>query len=78
MRSASCPRYGPPLVGFDDFELADLLATPATVLRHDSQRMGAQADALAFARLAGGDRPPRGVIVPTELVVRGSREIPPP
>ena len=43
------------LVGFDDFELADLLATPATVVRHDSHRMGAHAAALAFARLDGGD-----------------------
>ena len=66
------------LVGFDDFELADLLATPATVVRHDSQRMGAHAAALAFARLDGGDHPPRQVIVATELVVRGSGEIPPP
>jgi LacI family transcriptional regulator, galactose operon repressor len=73
-------RSAPPvaLVGFDDFELADLLATPATVVRHDSQRMGAHAAALAFARLDGGDHPPRQVIVPTELVVRGSGEIPPP
>ena len=66
------------LVGFDDFELADLLATPATVVRHDSQQMGAHAAALAFARLDGGDHPPRQVVVPTELVVRGSGEIPPP
>jgi LacI family transcriptional regulator len=73
-------RTTPPmaLVGFDDFELADLLATPATVVRHDSHRMGAHAAALAFARLDGGDHPPRRVIVPTELVVRGSGEIPPP
>ena len=73
-------RNAPPiaLVGFDDFELADLLAAPATVVRHDSQRMGAHAAALAFARLDGGDHPPRQVIVPTELVVRGSGEIPPP
>ena len=81
-RSAPCAPCAPPppvaLVGFDDFELADLLATPATVVRHDSQRMGAHAAALAFARLDGGDHPPRQVIVPTELVVRGSGEIPPP
>jgi LacI family transcriptional regulator len=65
-------------VGFDDFELADLLALPATVVRHDSQQMGAHAAALAFARLDGGEHPPRRVIVPTELVVRGSGEVPPP
>jgi LacI family transcriptional regulator len=64
------------LVGFDDFELADLLA--ATVVRHDSQQMGAHAAALAFARLDGSEHPPRRVIVPTQLVVRGSGEVPPP
>jgi LacI family transcriptional regulator len=66
------------LVGFDDFELADLLALPATVVRHDSQQMGAHAAALAFERLDGAGRPPRRVVVPTELVVRGSGEVPPP
>ena len=29
------------LVGFDDFELADLLVMPTTVVRHDSQELGA-------------------------------------
>jgi LacI family transcriptional regulator len=60
------------LVGFDDFELADLLEV--TVVRHDSQRMGAHAAALAFERLDGVERPRRRVVVPTELVVRGSGE----
>jgi LacI family transcriptional regulator len=63
------------LVGFDDFELADLLAT--TVVRHDSPRMGAHAAALAFGRLDGDEHPPRRVVVPTELIVRGSGEVPP-
>jgi LacI family transcriptional regulator len=66
------------LVGFDDFELADLLAVPATVVRHDSQRMGAYAAALAFERLDGAEHPARTVVVPTELVIRGSGEVPPP
>ena len=66
------------LVGFDDFELADLLAVPATVVRHDSQQMGALAAALAFERLDGvADHPPRRVVVPTELIVRGSGEVRP-
>jgi LacI family transcriptional regulator len=63
------------LVGFDDFELADLLGV--TVVRHDSPQMGASAAALAFERLDGGGREPRRVVVPTELVVRGSGEVPP-
>jgi LacI family transcriptional regulator len=65
------------LVGFDDFELADLLAMPTTVVRYDSQRMGEHAAALAFQRLAGRDGPPRQVVLPTELVPRGSGEVSP-
>jgi LacI family transcriptional regulator len=63
------------LVGFDDFELADLLGT--TVVRHDSQELGLHAAALAFGRLAGDNGPPRRVIVETRLVARGSGEVPP-
>jgi LacI family transcriptional regulator len=66
------------LVGFDDFELADLLAVPVTVVRHDSYQMGAHAAELAFERLSGPDPPPRRIVVPTELIVRGSGEAPPP
>ena len=63
------------LVGFDDFELADLLGT--TVIRADPWRLGEQAAALAFARLDGDDRPPLEITVPTELIVRGSGEVAP-
>ena len=63
------------LVGFDDFELADVLGT--TVVRHDTSQMGAHGAALAFGRLEGGAGAPRRVVVPTELVVRGSGELPP-
>ena len=44
------------LVGFDDFELADLLAMPTTVVRHDSQELGA---ARRRARLRAARRPRR-------------------
>jgi LacI family transcriptional regulator len=66
------------LVGFDDFELADLLAMPTTVVRHDSHSLGRDAAALAFARLDGDTGPPRRIVVPTTLVARGSGEVPPP
>ena len=66
------------LVGFDDFELADLLAMPTTVVRHDPSRMGTEAAELAFARLDGDTGPPRRLTMPTELVPRGSGEVPPP
>jgi LacI family transcriptional regulator len=63
------------LVGFDDFELADLLGI--TVVRHDSPRMGSEAAVLAFGRLRESAPHPRRIVVPTELIVRGSGEVPP-
>jgi LacI family transcriptional regulator, galactose operon repressor len=66
---------GVALVGFDDFELADMLSV--TVVRHDPRRMGRRAAELLFARLAGDERPPQRIVLPTELVARGSGEIRP-
>jgi LacI family transcriptional regulator len=63
------------LIGFDDFELADLLGT--TVVRHDAQDLGLHAAALAFARLSGIEGPARRVIVETQIVARGSGEVAP-
>jgi LacI family transcriptional regulator len=70
-------RHPVALVGFDDFELADVLAIPVTVIRDDPHRMGSVAAELAFARLDGDDRPPQRVVVPCELVERGSGEVAP-
>jgi LacI family transcriptional regulator len=39
--------------------------------------MGRRAAELLFARLAGDERPPQRVVLPTELVPRGSGEIRP-
>ena len=64
------------LVGFDDFELADLLGV--TVVGYDAAEMGRQAAALAVARAADPSRPAQLVVVPTRLVPRGSGEVPPP
>jgi LacI family transcriptional regulator len=63
------------LVGFDDFELADLLKV--TVVRHDPSEMGRTAAELLFARLAGDERPPQRVVLATELIVRGTGEVRP-
>jgi LacI family transcriptional regulator len=63
------------LVGFDDFELADLLEV--TVIRHDPHELGRRAAELLFARLAGDERPPQRIVLPTELVTRGSGEVRP-
>jgi LacI family transcriptional regulator len=63
------------LVGFDDFELADLLEI--TVVRHDPLEMGRRAAELLFARLGGDEGPAQRVTLPTELVARGSGEVRP-
>ncbi|GAA1722391.1 LacI family DNA-binding transcriptional regulator [Isoptericola hypogeus] len=61
------------LVGFDDFELADLLGV--TVVGYDAAEMGRRAAALALARAADPGRPTQLVVVPTRLVARGSGEV---
>jgi LacI family transcriptional regulator len=61
------------LVGFDELELGDLLGV--TVVRNDPLRMGQLAAELAFNRIDGDDRKPQRLVVPTELVARGSGEI---
>ncbi|WP_253773553.1 LacI family DNA-binding transcriptional regulator [Goodfellowiella coeruleoviolacea] len=66
----------PALVGFDDFELADLVDPPVTVLAHDTAAMGRAAMELLFARLDGDSGPPRRVVLPVRLVPRGSGELP--
>jgi LacI family transcriptional regulator len=65
------------LVGFDDFEFADLLATPVSVVSHDPGTMGHRGAELLFRRLAGDSGPPRREVLPTTLVKRGSGEVRP-
>lgn len=64
-------------VGFDDFELAEMLPTPVTVISHAPMEMGRKAAELLFARLNGDNRPPQNLTIPTELLVRGSGELAP-
>jgi LacI family transcriptional regulator len=65
------------LVGFDDFELADMLATPVTVVRHSPEEMGRIAAELAYRRLGGYAGGPEHRTIPCELVIRGSGEVAP-
>jgi LacI family transcriptional regulator len=65
------------LVGFDDFELAEMLALPVTVIAYDAAELGRQAAELLARRLAGDARPPGQVVLPTNLIARGSGEVPP-
>ncbi len=68
----------PALVGFDDFELADLLAVPVTVVAQDPALMGRTAAELLFRRLRGETAAAQQVVVRTRLVPRGSGELTPP
>ena len=65
------------LVGFDDFELADLLDPGVTVVAQNPAEMGRRAAELLFGRLAGTHGPTQYIELGTKLIVRGSGEIPP-
>ena len=67
----------PALISFDDFELADLLDPPVTVIGHDVGHLGRTAAELLFARVNGDDAPPRKVVLPVQLIPRGSAEVAP-
>jgi LacI family transcriptional regulator len=62
----------PALVGFDDFDLADLLGI--TVIAHDAERMGALGAEQVIARLDGDASAARRIVLPTRLLARGSGE----
>jgi LacI family transcriptional regulator len=70
-------RRGAPaaLAGFDDFELADVLAMPLTVVAYDPREMGIAAGRLLRDRIesAGGQpaQAARRVVIPTRLVEYG-------
>ncbi|MBQ0985730.1 LacI family DNA-binding transcriptional regulator [Streptomyces sp. F63] len=66
------------LVGFDDFELADLLSPAVTVIAQDAAQLGRTAAHRLFRRLDGADDPPEVMTLPTRLIPRGSGELPPP
>jgi LacI family transcriptional regulator len=67
----------PALVGFDDFELADLLTPGVTVVAQDPTGLGRTAAELLFQRLEGDKGPARRVELSTRLVPRGSGEVKP-
>lgn len=62
------------LVGYDDFEWADLVEPAVTVVHQDPAAMGQRAAQQLFARLRGDDSPHRVLVTPTRLVVRASGE----
>ena len=61
------------LISFDDFEMADLMQPGITVVRQPVEEMSRRATEMLFARLAADRQAPaRQVVLPVELVVRGS------
>jgi LacI family transcriptional regulator, galactose operon repressor len=62
----------PALVGFDDFDLADVLGT--TVVAHDMTALGREAARLAYQRISGHTGPARTIVISTSLIARGSGE----
>jgi LacI family transcriptional regulator len=65
------------VVGFDDFELADTLDPPVTVVAQDAALLGRTAAELVFSRLDGEDGPARHLTLDATLIVRGSGEVAP-
>ncbi|MEV6109212.1 LacI family DNA-binding transcriptional regulator [Streptomyces sp. NPDC051940] len=65
------------LIGFDDFELADLLSPGITVIAQDPVALGRTAAETLFRRLDGHHDAPKRVEIPTRLIARGSGELPP-
>jgi len=65
------------IVGFDDLELAELLAPPLTVIDRPMGRQGALAMRLLLNRLQAADTAPRRIVLETQLIVRASSGPPP-
>jgi DNA-binding LacI/PurR family transcriptional regulator len=63
------------VVGFDDLDLAPVLAPPLTTIAADGSRLGAMAFAALAERMAG--RRVRRRVLPVALTVRGSTAPPP-
>jgi LacI family transcriptional regulator len=69
--------WRPALVGFDDFDLAELMDPPTTTVSQDAWSIGEAAADLLFERIAGMPGPERRLTLGTRLIVRGSGELAP-
>jgi LacI family transcriptional regulator len=63
------------IVGFDEVPLADLLQPALTVVAQNTTAIGRTAVELLRARIAEPDRPGQTVVLPLDLIVRGSGEV---
>lgn len=64
-------------ISFDDLENAASLVPALTVVNQDPVHMGEEAADLLLGRMRDPGGPPRHVLLPTRLIVRGSGELPP-
>ena len=64
-----------PLVAFDDFEAADIVEPPVSVVSQDIRLMGHRAGEILLQRLQGLQRPPETIVLPTRLILRGSEKL---
>ena len=64
------------VVGFDDIPWAGLVDPPLTTVRQPLAAIGAAATRLLLERMADPERAARQVVLPVELVVRGSTRAP--
>jgi LacI family transcriptional regulator len=62
------------IVGFDDFEMADILKPPMTVVRQPTDVLGRIAAELLFSRLSdkAQTNQAKRIVLPVELVIRKS------
>jgi LacI family transcriptional regulator len=60
------------VVGFDDIPVARHTEPSLTTVRQPMREMGETAARMLLARLAGGASPASPVVLPTEVIVRGS------
>jgi DNA-binding LacI/PurR family transcriptional regulator len=60
------------VIGFDDMDFARVLDPPLTTVALDAEQLGASAFDLLEARMAGRRAKRRRVVLPAELLVRGS------
>jgi LacI family transcriptional regulator len=64
------------LISFGDFELSDALQPAVTVVDHDPARIAAAAVDRLLTRIRGAPVEKADILLPTELVPRGSGELP--
>jgi LacI family transcriptional regulator len=74
-RDIACPREMS-VVGFNDIPFLDKLRPPLTTVAVPHHQIGAEAARMLLESFGETDRPPRSVLLPLTLAVRGSTASP--